>query len=174
MRWSSHRSARARRGAAGRRGSNFQWKISARKFVNRSDRQFIPIDAIGREEVKLKAIPISLRWRSNGEQPSTAAMAGREGSKSKDDWQRGPTRQRPWFRQRPKVQIVPGIAWARTVDRATRQPSEWRGLHSPSLISPAQTETASCIASLVTSGNPTPNPSPPLLGLSSPPLLRFR
>jgi hypothetical protein len=91
------------------RGVEFPVDLSARWFLRRLERETIPFEAIGREEVKLKAIPVSLWWASHGGVEEVSSMVGGGSLQSNRDGSKEPTRQRPWFQLPPKVQIVPGI-----------------------------------------------------------------
>ena len=68
-----------------------------------------PFDEIGQEAVKIKLIPISFQWATNGGPEEREPEVGRECFKSSHPVIKGPTRQRPWFWPPLKVRIVPGI-----------------------------------------------------------------
>lgn len=82
---------------------------SAIRFIRKSEQDTIPFEEIGREVEKLNAVPINLRWISHGGAEELAPMVGDKLEESKRTGNRGPTRQCPWFRLPPKVQIVLGI-----------------------------------------------------------------
>jgi hypothetical protein len=91
------------------KGVEFLIDLSARRFTRRSEMATITVKEIGREEIKLKNIPIKLRWPSHGRVEELPPMAGGGQFKLNDVRGKGPTRHRPWFRLPPKVQIIPGI-----------------------------------------------------------------
>lgn len=82
--------------------------------INSSQSKFavadsFPLEEIGHEVVKVKSIPISFRWTSNGDPAVTGSVPGNIEVNTRLPVVKGPTRQRPWFRPPPKVRIVPGI-----------------------------------------------------------------
>jgi hypothetical protein len=78
-----------------------------KKFEKIAGNKSFPFEAVGYHEVKLKAIPISFCWTSNGGLEEEGLSEGMEGSNQKRPLIKGPVRQRPWFRPPPKVRIIP-------------------------------------------------------------------
>lgn len=93
-------------------------------FRSKGRRNSCPIKSMGVSGVKLKAVPISLQWESRRKSSEGSSNGGYGGAKPEAGEKRsnifprqGPTCKRPWFRQPPKVQIVPGILGRMLVSR---------------------------------------------------------
>lgn len=84
------------------KGVEFPINPLARRFTRRSEQATIPFEEIRREQVKLKTILINLSWTPRGEVAEPPSMAGGSRQELNRAGEKGPTRQRPWFRLPPK------------------------------------------------------------------------